>query len=78
MLLVFVDVLLVFVVVVLVFVVMLLVFVVVVLVFVDVVLEHLLECWFRLPGVVNFFPHTAHPYGLSPVCMRRCLAKLLL
>ena len=43
-----------------------------------VLLEHLFECLFFELEKVNFFPQTSHPYGFTPVWMRRCSIIFLL
>ena len=39
--------------------------------------EHIFECRFRWLDRVNILPDTSHPYGLTPVWMRRCWVKWL-
>lgn len=36
-----------------------------------------LMCFFRFPAWANAWPHCSHEKGLSPLCVRQCIAKLL-
>ena len=36
-----------------------------------------LVCFFRFPAWANACPHCSHEKGLSPLCVRQCIAKLL-